>query len=145
MRYLATPIPARTLGRGSFAVPCAARLARWWRAYRRFRPDVLHVHCFGPNGVYADRLARATGTPLLLTGHGETFMDDEHIFEKSALLNRSLRGALQRAARVTACSQAALDDLQLRFGLRGGVVVFNGVDRRWASRWSSRRVGGCRA
>ena len=129
VRYLATPLPARTLGAmASFAARAPFAVARWWRAHRRFRPDVLHVHCFGPNGVYADRLARATGTPLLLTGHGETFMDDENIFEKSALLNRSLRGALQRAARVTACSQAALDDLQLRFGLRGGVVVFNGVD-----------------
>lgn len=129
VRYLPTPLPARTAGAmASFAARGPLAAAQWWSAHRKFRPDVLHVHCFGPNGVYADRLTRVTGTPLLLTGHGETFMDDENIFEKSALLNRSLRGALQRAARVTACSQAALDDLKRRFGLRGGVVVFNGVD-----------------
>ena len=129
VRYLPTPLPARsTSALARFGVRLPGAAARWWRAYRSFRPDVLHVHCFGPNGVYAELLSRATSTPLLVSGHGETFMDDDNVFERSALLRRSLRGALARARRVTACSQVALEDLQGRFGLAGGIVVWNGVD-----------------
>lgn len=129
VRYLPTPLPARSAtAMVRFAAQAPLAAARWWRAHRRFDPDLLQVHCFGPNGVYADRLARATRTPLVVSSHGETFMDDQNIFERSALMNASLRRALQRAAAVTACSQSALDDLRTRFGLAAGTVVWNGVD-----------------
>ena len=54
VRYLPTPLPARSLRAGVrflLALPAAARA--WWRAYRDFAPSVLHVQCFGPNGLYA--------------------------------------------------------------------------------------------
>ena len=50
-------------------------------AVAAFRPDVLHVQCFGPNGAYATALARLTGLPLVITLQGETLMDDTDIFD----------------------------------------------------------------
>lgn len=128
VRYLPTPLPARdlrSLGRFARALPQAAR--EWWCAHRDFRPDLLHVQCFGPNGVYALGLHLLTGTPLVVTSHGETFADDHGAFEGSALLRGALRQAISSASLVTGPSQFVLDDLRVRFGLNGGHVVPNGV------------------
>jgi len=100
------------------------------RAARTFRPDVLHVHCFGPNGVYGLALARWTGLPLVVTLHGETVMDDGDVFDVSTVLRTALRRALRPPTTVTACSGMVLADAEARFGLgpgRGSVVP-NGVD-----------------
>ena len=98
-------------------------------AVAAFRPDVLHVQCFGPNGAYATALSRVTGIPLVVTLQGETVMDDTDIFEESRSLRTSLRLALRRAAAVTACSAFTLADAERRFGLEKGrgQVIFNGV------------------
>lgn len=129
VRYLPTPLPARSLPAvAGFLVRAPASAWAWWRAYRSFRPDVLHVQCFGPNGIYASALAAVTRTPLLVTGHGETMADDHGAFEQSALLAWALRRALRVADGVSACSEFALADLRHRFGLQGGVVTGNGVD-----------------
>lgn len=99
-------------------------------AVAAFRPDVLHVQCFGPNGAYAAALSRLTGLPLVVTLQGETLMDDADIFESSRTLRASLRHGLSRAAAVTACSRSTLDDAVNRFGLTPGrgQVIPNGVD-----------------
>lgn len=99
-------------------------------AVAAFRPDVLHVQCFGPNGAYAAALARLTGRPLVVTLQGETLMDDAEIFETSRTLRSSLRHALARAAAVTACSSFTLEDAERRFGLPAGrgQVIPNGVE-----------------
>jgi len=89
---------------------------------------VLHVQCFGPNGLYALALHRLSRTPLVVSSHGETFMDDHDVFARSRLLSRGLRAALAAAESVTACSQVVADDLTARFGSRPAVVVPNGVD-----------------
>lgn len=128
---LPAPLPSRSLGgvlRFLLRVPRAALL--WLRAARRLRPDVLHVHCFGPNGSYALPLSRLLRLPLVVSSHGETLADDAGVFDSSALARSSLRASLGRAAAVTGCSQVTLDDLQERFGLAPGAgdVVFNGVD-----------------
>jgi len=95
-----------------------------------FRPDVLHVVCFGPNGAYATALARLTGLPLVVTLQGETVMDDSDIFETSRVLRSALRRGLAAAAGVTGCSAFTLDDAEQRFGLEPGrgLVIPNGVD-----------------
>ncbi|GAB3880238.1 glycosyltransferase family 4 protein [Terrabacter terrigena] len=128
VRHLPTPMPARSArALGSFAV-AAPRAWRTWRAaFRSFRPEVLHVQCFGPNGPYAAALASRTGTPLVLSTHGETFADDHDVFGTSALLREALRRAIASAAATTGCSEQVLDDLRERFGLQDGVVVPNGV------------------
>jgi glycosyltransferase involved in cell wall biosynthesis len=129
VRYLPTPLPSRSFrGVLHFLAALPAALVSWWRAGRSFRPTILHIHCFGPNGLYATLFARLLGLPLVLTSHGETFADDHAVFDRSALQRSALRSALTRAACVTACSQVVLDDLERRFGNRGGVVVPNGVE-----------------
>lgn len=128
VRYLPTPLPARSsasLVRLARDLPAA--VWGWCRAYRALRPDVLHVHCFGPNGVYALALHRLTRTPMIVTSHGETLADDHDVYARSALLRRSLRGAVAQADAVTAPSRYVLRDLRSRFGLVGGTVVPNGV------------------
>ncbi|MDR2999345.1 MAG: glycosyltransferase family 4 protein [Microbacterium sp.] len=129
VRYLPTPLPARkALNLARFAVQGPAAWRSWRRAHRDFRPEVLHVHCFGPNGLYALRLHRRFGTPLVVTSHGETLGDDTSIFARSALLRHGLRDALAAASVVTAPSEYVLTDLRDVYGLQAGVVVPNGVD-----------------
>jgi len=128
---LPAPLPARSAGdlaRFALRVPRAA--FRWWRAARSFRPDLIHVHCFGPNGTYARYVGDLTRTPMVLTSHGETLADDHGVFTQSRLARKSLRAALRTAAAVTGCSQLVVDDLVDRFGLEPGrgVVVFNGIE-----------------
>ncbi|MCB7137053.1 glycosyltransferase family 4 protein [Cellulosimicrobium marinum] len=131
VRYLPAPLPART---GSSLASFARTAPRAWRAWRAAwradRPDVLHVHCYGPQGPWAHALSRRTRTPLVVTGHGETFMDAHDVFGTSALLRTALTRSLAHAHAVTACSGYALADLERRFGLPAGTgtVVHNGID-----------------
>lgn len=128
VRYLPTPLPARRLrSLAGFAVRAPASAAAWLDAYRRFRPDILHVQCFGPNGTYAMGLSELLRRPLVVSSHGETFMDDHEVFNRSALQRQVLRAACARADAVTACSSVVADDLRKRFGSADVSVVPNGV------------------
>ncbi|MDQ0644597.1 glycosyltransferase family 4 protein [Microbacterium murale] len=128
VRYLPTPLPARSArDLVRFAVRAPGALSKWARAVREFHPDVLSVQCFGPNGLYALGLHRRYGVPLVVTSHGETLGDDNGVYARSALLRRGLRDAVVAASAVTAPSEYVLADLRARFGLRGGVVIPNGV------------------
>ncbi|APZ35201.1 hypothetical protein BOH66_13810 [Microbacterium aurum] len=131
VRVLPCPLPARNArSLASFARRAPAAFTRWLRAARADRPGILHVHCFGPNGVWALALARVLRLPLVVTAHGETFGDADGVFATSALLRRSLRAALQRADAVTACSRFTARDLEERFELAPdrAEVIMNGVD-----------------
>lgn len=128
VRYLPTPLPAASPGAVLRFIRAFRPAWRLWRAaFDDFRPEVLHVQCFGPNGVYALALHHRTRTPMIVSSHGETFADDHAAFEESAQLRWALAGALRRAHAVTGCSQYVLDDLA-RFAAVDGVVVPNGVD-----------------
>lgn len=128
VRYLPTPLPAASPSAlGSFGRAFPAAWRAWRSAYRSFRPDLLHVQCFGPNGVYAELLGTRTGTPRVVSSHGETQADDHNAFERSLLLRTALRRAVQ-ASEVTGCSRSVGEDLQARFGASGVTVVPNGVD-----------------
>jgi glycogen(starch) synthase len=130
VRVLPCPMPARSVrSLASFALRAPVAAARWAAALLRDRPRVLHVHCFGPNGPWATAAAALARRPLVLTAHGETFMDAHRVFDTSALLRRALSTALRRADVVTACSGAAAQDLA-RFGADPDAVevVFNGID-----------------
>ena len=103
VRYLPTPLPSGSPGGvGRFLTAFPAAWRRWVAARREFRPDLLHVHCFGPNGVYALGMHRRFGLPLVVTSHGETVADDNAVFERSAVLRASLRRSLVAAEAVTA-------------------------------------------
>ena len=99
------------------------------RAVATFRPEVLHVQCFGPNGAYATALSRICQVPLVISLQGETLMDDADIFDTSRVLRASLRAGICAADAVTACSAFTLADAEARFGLAPGrgSVIFNGV------------------
>ncbi|HOV01705.1 MAG TPA: glycosyltransferase family 4 protein, partial [Dermatophilaceae bacterium] len=128
VRYLPTPLPSATpTGVARFARVAPAAWHAWREALRADRPQVLHVHCFGPNGVYAAALARTTRIPLVVTSHGETTADDHDAYGRSWLLRTTLTRAVRRAVCTTAPSQAVLADLRERFGLEGGSVVPNAV------------------
>lgn len=129
VRSLPAPLPARSvraIARFVWRLPHA--LLSWRKANREFSPSILHVHCFGPNGVYATEIAATHRMPLIVTSHGETMGDDDSAFAGSALLRWSLRRAIGRAAAVTAPSDYVLADLRRRFGLVRGEIVPNGVE-----------------
>lgn len=130
LTYLPCPMPARsTAAAARFIVDGSRAWAAWRNALRRERPDILHVHCFGPNGMYAMALSRTTGRPLVLSNHGETFMDANRVFEHSALLRWGLKAALRHAAAVTSCSRFAAEDLAQYGADPGSIeVVYNGID-----------------
>lgn len=130
VRRLPMPLPATNCSAVSYAATTGPRTLRaLHRAARSFRPDVLHVQCFGPNGTYATALSRVTTIPLVVSLQGETLMDDADIFERSRIMRVSLRAGLRTAAAVTACSAFTLDDAVSRFGLPPGrgIVIPNGV------------------
>lgn len=122
VRHLPTPLPARSARDVlAFGVRLPVAVWRWGAALRGFRrawgsgPDVLHVQCFGPNGVYALGVHRLLRVPLVVSSHGETFADDHGVFDASRLVPWALRSALGRAVAVTGCSRVVLDDLDRRF------------------------------
>jgi phosphatidylinositol alpha-mannosyltransferase len=129
VRYLPTPLPARSArSLLAYAAGLPSAVTAWVRAYRSLRPTLLNVQCFGPNGLYGWALGRLTRRPLVVSSHGETFMDDHDSFGQSALLRAGLRRALHDADAVSGCSTVVLDDLRDRYGLVGGRVVPNGID-----------------
>jgi hypothetical protein len=96
VRRLPMPLPATNwpaIRRSTVTGPRTLLSLR--SAVAAFRPDVLHVQCFGPNGAYATALSRITSLPLVVTLQGETMMDDTDIFEES----RSLRASLRTSSR----------------------------------------------
>ena len=130
VRRLPAPLPRTSAsGAARFLADLPSAVGAWRDSVRSFRPGLLHVHCFGPNGVYALGASRLSNVPLVLSLHGETFMDDHDVFSQSSVLRLSLRSALRRAAAITGCSQVTLDDATGRFGLdrARGRVVFSGV------------------
>ena len=52
-----------------YRMPWPSPLAGAWRAARDWRPDVVHAHSPFVTGVFARRLARTTGSPLVFTHH----------------------------------------------------------------------------
>jgi glycosyltransferase involved in cell wall biosynthesis len=130
VRRFPMPLPATSWAALSHAASTGPRTMRSLRrAVASFRPDVLHVQCFGPNGAYATGLARMTAVPLVVTLQGETQMDDSDLFDISRVMRASLRAGLRTAAAVTSCSAFSLDDAVTRFGLPpgSGLVIPNGV------------------
>ncbi len=130
VRRFPLPLPATNWSVAAYAAVNGPRTMRaLHRAVASFRPDVLHVQCFGPNGAYATALSWTAGVPLVVTLQGETMMDDADLFEVSQSMRVALRAGLRTAAAVTACSRFTLDDAVHRFGLPPGrgLVIPNGV------------------
>jgi glycogen synthase len=130
VRRFPFPLPSsRPESWGRFLLGAPRTVTALRAAIQTFRPDLLHVQCFGPNGAYSTVVSHLTGAPLVVTLQGETVMDDYDIFDHSVVFRLALRAGLKRASVVTGCSAFTLDDATKRFGLRpgSGHVVFNGV------------------
>lgn len=128
VRYLPTPLPTLSpRGVASFLRKAPSAFREWAWARRDFHPDVLHVQCFGPNGVYAEALGRLSRIPRVVSSHGETYMDDHDVYGRSFVLRTALRAALRGARAVTACSLEVAADLRARFDAGEVRVVPNGV------------------
>ena len=91
--------------------------------------DLTHIQCAGPNAFYALGAARALKLPLILSAQGELTMDATGLY-KSAWMREVLREITRDAARVTACSQDALNDVEAfaDASLTGRArVIYNGI------------------
>ncbi|WEG09187.1 glycosyltransferase family 4 protein [Microbacterium horticulturae] len=127
VRYLPTPLPARSMRSAArFAAAAPGALRAWNRALRSDRPDVIDIQCFGPNGPWSLAAARIHSIPVIYSNHGETYMDADHVFAKSALLRRALRFAVQHT-NVTTCSPHAGRDLAQFGATAQPTVVGNGI------------------
>jgi glycogen(starch) synthase len=102
-------------------------------AMDRLRPDIIHVQCVSSNGWYASRMAQDLGVPLVVSTQGERTMDAQRIFQRSPVFNRVLFEVLRHAQAITACSRAALADLQAYapacLERIRSQVVYNGIGR----------------
>lgn len=142
VRNLPAPLPSGSAsGVRDFLRSAPRALAAWGSAARAFSPQVIHVQCFGPNGVYALVLSRLTRLPLVVSSHGETLADDGDLFTTSRQVRAALRLSLRAAHTVTGVSQAVVDDLRDRFGAPQAVVVPNGIDVLPTSPSTPRRPG----
>ncbi|MHB1784022.1 MAG: glycosyltransferase family 4 protein [Acidimicrobiales bacterium] len=130
VRRFLVELPALDAGALLRFPPLAFRTLRAMRSViAQWRPELIHVQCFGPNGAYALALAELTRLPLVVTLQGETLMDNDDVYDHSVVLRTALRAGIARASAVTGCSKFTLDDVERRFGLAParGKVVFNGV------------------
>jgi glycogen(starch) synthase len=97
---------------------------------RRHEIDVLHVQCVSSNGYYALLAKRELGLPLVVTTQGERTMDAGRLYEKSPFANRVLRGLLNEADAISACSENTLNDLEQWYGSTfdgRSRVIYNGI------------------
>lgn len=108
MRIADGPLRARlrfALGHGNVERAITAAL-------RGHRSELVHVQCVSTNGFYAARAAERLGLPLVVTAQGELTMDAERAYERPGGLNNVLRELLEKADRLTGCSQYVLDCLR---------------------------------
>lgn len=101
------------------------------RIVRESDAELVHIQCAGPNAYYAHHAARALKLPLVLSAQGELTMDAAGLYQKSGWMRGVLREILGDAARVTACSRNALDDVE-NFAapialLPRASVIYNGI------------------
>lgn len=88
--------------------------------------DLIHVHCLGPNALYALIASRLHRLPLVVTTHGELQGDDSKL--RHSRLMRTIRRATFRGATwVTAPSEFTLSQVPLG-PATGATVVYNAVD-----------------
>ncbi len=128
-------VPMRTPDSGpksrlSYLLTTRAIESRLERLMAEEQITLIHVHCVGPNGLYAMRVSERTGIPLVVTAHGEITMDASRLYERSAFANRYLRRICGRARLVTAVSEKTASDLRQRIGHRpaGLRVIHTGAD-----------------
>lgn len=118
------PIPGYTALR--LGLPCSGRLVAAWR---RRRPDVVHVATEGPLGCSALSAAEALGIPVTSSYH--TNFDDYAKHYRIGFLRDAAAGWLRRFHNRTRVTMVPSADLLGRLqaeGLHGGALWSRGVD-----------------
>jgi len=118
-----------------YRMPWPVPLATAWREARAWRPEIVHAHSPFVTGVFARRLARATGSPLVFTHHTR-FADYGHYLGPLAgpgarLTDAYLRSFWAGCAAVLAPSSDLADEIRARLPAdrQGRVhVVPTGID-----------------
>jgi len=118
------PIPGYTALR--LGLPCAGRLVAAWR---RCRPDVVHVATEGPLGCSAVHAAEALDLPVTSSYH--TNFDDYAKHYRIGFLRWAAAGWLRRFHNRTSVTMVPSADLLRRLeseGIRGCALWSRGVD-----------------
>lgn len=112
-----------------FIIFAPLEILRLLRLTKKIKPDILHIQCNGSNTWYIYLLSKITGIPLVDTLQGETIMDEQQIYQKSAFARYALHKVLQQASLVTACSNATLKDgLKYCNFAKKANRIFNGIN-----------------
>lgn len=126
VRRMEFPLPSRRIRDAvRFLASLRPTVGQVERAARECDADVIHVHCLGPNTLYAALAARRLGVPLVLTTHGE-LQGDDTAMRRSGVMRRVHRWAMRRAGWVTACSRFTLEAARVPAGTRSS-VVYNAI------------------
>ena len=107
-------------------VPCRAKLVAAWR---RFRPDIVHVATEGPLGISAINAADLLQVPCVSSFHTNFHSYSEHY--GVPFLNRMVLGYLRWIHNRTRCSMAPTAELVAelsRDGFRNARVLGRGVN-----------------
>jgi glycogen synthase len=117
-------------GLGAAAASNPLTLARYVRALRDERCELIHVQCVSTAAWFALQASRILRVPLVVTLQGELTMDATALYERSRSARHTLRQLLRHADAITACSQATLTDAERWAGYSFGPrarVIHNGV------------------
>lgn len=124
VRRLQFTLPSRRLGQ--FARDFQRSMVPLLRHFRQCRVEVIHLHCLGPNTLYALAASKWLRLPLVVTTHGEIQGDDTSL-RQVRLMAGLRRLAFQHAAWVTAPSDFTLRHIPSSLRCPASVVP-NGVD-----------------
>ena len=118
LRYLVRPIKPHL---------DALAVLECWRAFRRFKPDIVHVHSTKA-GLVGRAAAKLAGLPVVFTAHGWAFT--EGIAERSRRLAVFLEKCAARLSNAIICVSEYDRQLALRMGVGDASLltrIHNGV------------------
>lgn len=93
------------------------------------RPDLINVHCVSNQTPPLLRFAKRYRVPIVVSTHGETEMDANHIYQRSRWMRSVYRRAAERAAVLTACSSWTADRAAaFAPQFAGAEILLNGID-----------------
>jgi glycosyltransferase involved in cell wall biosynthesis len=118
LRYLVRPITPHL---------DALAVLECWRAFRRFKPDIVHVHSTKA-GLVGRAAAKLAGLPVVFTAHGWAFT--EGIAERSRRFAVFLEKCAARLSDAIICVSEYDRQLALRMGVGNALLltrIHNGV------------------
>ena len=115
-----------------------------WRAFRRFKPDIVHVHSTKA-GLVGRAASKVAGLPVVFTAHGWAFT--EGIAERSRRLAVTFEKCAARLSDAIICVSEYDRQLALRMGVGNALLltrIHNGVPEVSAAQRSIPQRAGAR-